>query len=160
MAVCGEVLPRLLAGHGIDTVFGIPGVHTVDLYRGLAGAPHLLRHGISVEGLSEPLKVFEGSAAEGARGFPANVNVAAAVGLAGVGPERTVLEIWETGTRVNDNPVVGFLLEVRAEGREPWQAETRALVSILAIPRIQPGEVLQLEYDPDDPTRIALVLDI
>jgi len=62
--------------------------------RGLAGAPHLLRHGISVEGLSEPLKVFEGSAAEGARGFPANVNVAAAVGLAGVGPERTVLEIW------------------------------------------------------------------
>jgi aspartate dehydrogenase len=61
---------------------------------GLAGAPHLARHGISVEGLSEPLKVFEGSAAEGARGFPANVNVAAAVGLAGVGAERTVLEIW------------------------------------------------------------------
>jgi len=61
---------------------------------GLAGAPHLLREGISVEGLVEPLKVFEGSAAEGARGFPANVNVAAAVGLAGVGPERTVLEIW------------------------------------------------------------------
>ncbi len=61
---------------------------------GLAGAPHLLREGISVDGLTEPLKVFEGSAAEGARGFPANVNVAAAVGLAGVGPERTVLEIW------------------------------------------------------------------
>lgn len=62
--------------------------------RGLAGAPHLVRNGISVDGLSEPLKVFEGSAAEGARGFPANVNVAAAVGLAGVGPDRTVLEIW------------------------------------------------------------------
>ena len=61
---------------------------------GLAGAPHLVRHGIELEGLREPLKVFEGSAAEGARGFPANVNVAAAVGLAGVGPERTVLEIW------------------------------------------------------------------
>jgi aspartate dehydrogenase len=62
--------------------------------RGLGGAPHLAREGISLEGLSGPLKVFEGSAAEGARGFPANVNVAAAVGLAGVGPERTVLEIW------------------------------------------------------------------
>jgi aspartate dehydrogenase len=62
--------------------------------RGLAGAPHLERHGISVEDLAAPLKVFEGSAAEGARGFPANVNVAAAVGLAGVGAERTVLEIW------------------------------------------------------------------
>jgi len=61
---------------------------------GLAGAPHLVRNGISVEGLTQPLKVFEGSAAEGARGFPANVNVAAAVGLAGIGPQRTVLEIW------------------------------------------------------------------
>jgi aspartate dehydrogenase len=38
--------------------------------------------------------VFEGNAADGARGFPANVNVAAALGLAGIGPERTRLEIW------------------------------------------------------------------
>lgn len=62
--------------------------------RGLRGAPHLLRNNISVDDLQAPLKVFEGSAAEGARGFPANVNVAAAVGLAGVGPERTMLEVW------------------------------------------------------------------
>lgn len=61
---------------------------------GLAGAPHLVDNAISIEGLTAPLKVFEGTAAEGARGFPANVNVAAAVGLAGVGPERTVLEVW------------------------------------------------------------------
>ena len=61
---------------------------------GLAGAPHLSRHAISVENLTEPLKVFDGSAEEGARGFPANVNVAAAVGLAGIGPARTKLEIW------------------------------------------------------------------
>ena len=26
----------LLEAHGVDTVFGIPGVHTVELYRGLA----------------------------------------------------------------------------------------------------------------------------
>jgi aspartate dehydrogenase len=38
--------------------------------------------------------VFEGSAREGARGFPANVNVAAALGLAGIGPDRTRIEIW------------------------------------------------------------------
>ena len=61
---------------------------------GLAGAPYLEQNGISVENLSEALKVFEGTAEEGARGFPANVNVAAAVGLAGIGPARTKLEIW------------------------------------------------------------------
>ena len=36
MATCGEVLVKLLEGYGVDQVFGIPGVHTVELYRGLA----------------------------------------------------------------------------------------------------------------------------
>ena len=35
MATCGEVLVQLLDAYGVDTVFGIPGVHTVELYRGL-----------------------------------------------------------------------------------------------------------------------------
>jgi len=61
---------------------------------GLAGAPYLADNEISLEGLEAPLKVFEGSAREGARGFPANLNVAAALSLAGIGPERTRLEIW------------------------------------------------------------------
>ncbi|MDO7900099.1 5-guanidino-2-oxopentanoate decarboxylase [Pseudomonas citrulli] len=36
MATCGEVLVKLLEDYGVDQVFGIPGVHTVELYRGLA----------------------------------------------------------------------------------------------------------------------------
>lgn len=31
----GACLPELLIAYGIDTVFGIPGVHTVEMYRGL-----------------------------------------------------------------------------------------------------------------------------
>jgi aspartate dehydrogenase len=61
---------------------------------GLAGAPYLEERGISLDGLTEPLRVFTGSARDGARGFPANVNVAAALSLAGIGAERTRLEIW------------------------------------------------------------------
>jgi aspartate dehydrogenase len=61
---------------------------------GLAGAPYLSQHRIELAGLRAPLKVFEGNARDGARGFPANVNVAAALSLAGIGPERTRLEIW------------------------------------------------------------------
>lgn len=61
---------------------------------GLDGAPHLVKNNISVKDLKEPLKVFDGSARDGARGFPANVNVAAALSLAGIGPDRTRLEIW------------------------------------------------------------------
>jgi aspartate dehydrogenase len=61
---------------------------------GLSGAPYLLANGISIEGLNEPKRVFSGTARDGAAGFPANVNVAAALSLAGVGPDRTMMEIW------------------------------------------------------------------
>ena len=61
---------------------------------GLEGAPYLLERGISLKDLKEPKRIFDGSAREGARGFPANVNVAAALSLAGIGPDKTRLEIW------------------------------------------------------------------
>jgi len=61
---------------------------------GLEGAPYLVERGISLKGLNAARKVFDGSARDGARGFPANVNVAAALSLAGIGPDRTRLEIW------------------------------------------------------------------
>ncbi|MEO8716146.1 MAG: aspartate dehydrogenase [Acetobacteraceae bacterium] len=61
---------------------------------GLAGAPYLLAHGIKVDGLTAPLRVFQGNAYDAAAGFPANVNVAAALALAGIGAERTRVEIW------------------------------------------------------------------
>ena len=42
MLTCGEVLVNILTAYGVDTVFGIPGVHTVELYRGLPNTP--IRH--------------------------------------------------------------------------------------------------------------------
>lgn len=61
---------------------------------GLKGAPYLEKNGISVDGLNEAKLVFSGSAREAAAGFPANVNVAAALSLAGIGPDRTRIDIW------------------------------------------------------------------
>jgi aspartate dehydrogenase len=65
---------------------------------GLLGAPHLVQNAIEIEGISEPLKVFEGTAREAAKGFPANLNVAVALSLAGIGPDRTTVEIWADPT--------------------------------------------------------------
>jgi aspartate dehydrogenase len=61
---------------------------------GLAGAPHLIKMGIDLDGITEPLCVYRGSVREGALGFPANLNVAAALSLAGIGPDRTELQVW------------------------------------------------------------------
>jgi aspartate dehydrogenase len=62
--------------------------------RGLVGAPFLEEHGIDLLAITSPTRVFAGDAAAAARGFPANVNVAAALALAGIGPGRTQVEIW------------------------------------------------------------------
>lgn len=59
---------------------------------GLAGAPGI--EGVKLEGLTDPLLVFSGTAREAVRGFPANLNVAVALSLAGPGPDRTEVEIW------------------------------------------------------------------
>jgi aspartate dehydrogenase len=61
---------------------------------GLLGAPYLEKHRIDVMDLTRPLLVFEGNALDAAAGFPANVNVAAALALAGIGPVRTAVRIW------------------------------------------------------------------
>jgi aspartate dehydrogenase len=97
----GRILVPSGALLGLDAVVAaaegsISRVHMVTRKppRGLAGAPYLEANAISVSGLSEPKRVFTGSAREAARGFPANVNVAAALALAGIGPDRTTIEIW------------------------------------------------------------------
>ena len=62
--------------------------------RGWVGAPYLVKHGIDVLAMNAPTVIFEGNAYDAAAGFPANVNVAAALALAGIGPERTTVRLW------------------------------------------------------------------
>ncbi|MBB3898624.1 aspartate dehydrogenase [Roseococcus suduntuyensis] len=63
--------------------------------RGLVGAPYLEQHKIDVLAVTDEKKlVFKGNAFDAAQGFPANVNVAAALALAGIGPRKTMIEIW------------------------------------------------------------------
>ncbi|MGE3066303.1 MAG: aspartate dehydrogenase [Hyphomicrobiaceae bacterium] len=62
--------------------------------KSLATAKDVIERNKDLMTLSEPECLFKGTAREGARRFPANVNVAAAVALAGAGPDRTMLEIW------------------------------------------------------------------
>ncbi len=59
----------------------------------LEGAPYLVEREISLTGLDHELELFHGSAREACRGFPANLNVSAAVSLAGIGPDETQVKI-------------------------------------------------------------------
>lgn len=78
--------------------------------KGLAGAPYVEEQGIELEGLTEPLCIFSGPVAQAIRHFPANVNVAASVSMAGIGPDRTRIEVWADPTLARN------IHEVRLEG--------------------------------------------
>lgn len=86
---------------GLDAVRAVAQgtVHSVRMITrkppgGLAGAPYLEDKAIALDDLAEATRLFSGSAREAAKGFPANLNVAAALSLAGIGPDATTVEIW------------------------------------------------------------------
>ena len=101
----GRILVPAGALLGLDAVIAAAegGIASVNMItrkppQGLLGAPYLVAHDVDVAGLAEPRRIFSGTAREAARGFPANVNVAAALALAGIGPDRTMVEIWADPT--------------------------------------------------------------
>jgi aspartate dehydrogenase len=74
--------------------------------QGLAGAPYVEAHGIDVYAYTAETVIFEGSVRDACRGFPANVNVAAALSLAGIGSDRTRIRILVApGSRHNMHDV-------------------------------------------------------
>ncbi len=66
--------------------------------------------GIDLEGLKEPRVIFEGPAREAVVKFPQNVNVAATISLAGIGPDRTRVRV------VADPTISQNIHEIHAQG--------------------------------------------
>ena len=101
----GQIVVPTGALIGLDavTAAAVGNIHSVRMVtrkpvQGLAGAPFIVENNIDIERITEPLRIFEGTAREAAKGFPANLNVAVALSLAGIGPDRTRLEIWADPT--------------------------------------------------------------
>jgi aspartate dehydrogenase len=74
----------------------------------LAGAPGFAE--FENREITGPVVVYEGNAVEAVKLFPANVNVAATVSLAGVGPEKTQVRV------VADPDAPGNVHEIHATG--------------------------------------------
>jgi aspartate dehydrogenase len=118
---------------------------------GLEGAPYLLERGISLAGLTEEKEIFLGSAREACRGFPANVNVTAAVSLAGIGPDRTrvrILAVPGLPRNCHDIDVEGEfgLLHVHIENVPSENPKTGKLTALSIVRAVQ---------DVIDPVRIG-----
>lgn len=59
----------------------------------LHGAPFVVENEIDLDALEEETELFSGPARGAVKGFPSNLNVSAAVSLAGIGPDRTAVRI-------------------------------------------------------------------
>jgi aspartate dehydrogenase len=101
----GQIVVPTGALIGLDamTAAAVGTIHSVQMVtrkplKGLDGAPYLVEHNIEIKDITTPLKIFDGTAREAARGFPANLNVAVALSLAGIGADRTRVEIWADPT--------------------------------------------------------------
>jgi len=128
------------------------GLHSVTLTTrkppaGLVGAPYLVEHGIDVEGLTEPLVVFEGTALDAVTAFPKNVNVAAALSLAGIGPHETrVRVIADPSATVNSHEIVaegafGRLETTTRNLPSPRNAKSSYLASLSACAELRAAAV-------------------
>lgn len=64
--------------------------------QGLRSAPYFKKHRFpDLKGRGE-VRVYRGTAADAVEGFPQNINVSAVLSLAGLGAEKTLVEIWSS----------------------------------------------------------------
>ena len=74
----------------------------------------------------------------------------------GAAGSATVNAISDTGTMVNNAPVMELDLTVNVPGREPYQVKHRQLVALSAIPNFQPGKIFPVHVDNQDPSKIVI----
>ncbi len=70
-----------------------------------------------------------------------------------------ILQLSDTGTRINNNPQVIITMQIQRQGQQPYQAQTTTVVSELSIPRVQPGLTVPVKVDRMNPMQIALDLN-
>jgi hypothetical protein len=76
----------------------------------------------------------------------------------GTPAKARVLKMRDTGGRLNSNPSIELELEVHGVDGSVFVATTRAIVSVVALPRYQVGAEIDVKYDPADHGSVAVVL--
>jgi len=105
---------------------------------GLKGAPYVLENKIDLDALKGPTQIFEGSALQAVKAFPANVNVAATLFLASGEGEVRVKIVADPGIHVNRHEIVvegdfGRITTLVENVPSPRNPKTSYLAALSAI---------------------------
>jgi len=82
----------------------------------------------------------------------------ASVGIRG---EATILSLQDTGMRINDNPRVAMVLEIRLPNMPPYQVQKTITVSIVQLAQVSVGAVVAVLVDPsapNNPDKVGILL--
>lgn len=75
----------------------------------------------------------------------------------GVEAEAEIVRSWDMGVKVNgDNPLMGFALEVKPEGKPAFMAETQGVIQLTSVAKYQPGKKIVVKFDPKDQSKVSL----
>jgi hypothetical protein len=74
----------------------------------------------------------------------------------GIAGSATVNALSDTGTMLNNAPVMELDLTVTVPGREPYPVKHRQLVSFAALGNFQPGKTFPVHVDQQDPSKLVI----
>lgn len=97
-----------------------------------------------------PVWQQQGAMAQGLTNGVANTYASGIAGMA------TVNALSDTGTMLNNSPVMEIDLTVQVPGREPYNVKHRQLVAFAAMGNFQPGKTLPVHVDQQDPSKIVI----
>ena len=80
----------------------------------------------------------------------------AATYAAGIAGSATVTSLSDTGTMVNNAPVMEMDLTVTVPGRDPYTVKHRQLVAFAAMGNFQPGSTFPVHVDQQDPSKLVI----
>lgn len=107
--------------------------------KALAGAPFFTTRNVSLDNITKVTEIYEGPAVEAVKLFPANVNVAAVLSLAGIGVEKTMVRILadpEATTNQHEIVATGSFGEIKISVNNvtaPGNPKTSFLAVLSAI---------------------------
>lgn len=77
--------------------------------------------------------------------------------------QARILQLGPTGLTVNDAPEMNLVLEVHPSpsptyrgGSPPFMVNTKAFVPIYAMARVQPGAMVPVRFNPQNPSQLAI----
>ena len=79
------------------------------------------------------------------------------IAASGIAATAEVIDLADSGNRINHQPVANVRMTVTPPGGAPYQATSQATVSGINAPMYQPGKRLSVKFDPAHPERVTIM---